>query len=239
MGCPCAHAELVVLETFLRRWYVVAFLAAYLVTSIRDRGVKATFRFAAIATVIAFAAEYTSTHTGFPFGHYAYTGDTRGDETYLSNVPAFVPFSYAVMIYAGRSVATFLIRSKVALVFLGAVATMAVDLVVDPVAVRGSQWFLGDLFHYASRGQWFGVPLTNFGGWILTAAAVLAVDEALGRREEVRPARNGVLLTAGVLAFNIGLAFVIGAPLVGFAGLLVAGIIALGPARTRTLEKVE
>jgi putative membrane protein len=184
---------------------------------------------------VAFAAEYSSTHNGFPFGHYAYTGDTHGDEVYLSNIPAFVPVAYAVMIYAGRSIAVFLTRSRVALVFLGAVATVAVDLIVDPVAVRGSQWFLGDLFHYASHGQWFGVPLTNFGGWVLVAALVIGLDELLGRSEAIRPSRRGILLAAGVIAFNLVLAFAIGATLVGFAGLGVAGIIALGLAG-RTLE---
>ena len=238
MGCPC-NAEIVFLLTLLRRWYVVAFLIAYFATSIPERGVKASLRFFVIASVVAFAAEYTSTHTGFPFGHYAYTGHTRGDELYLSNVPAFVPVSYAVMIYAGRSIATFLTRSKVALVALGAVATTAVDLVVDPVAVRGSQWFLGDLFHYAHDGPWFGVPLTNFAGWILTAGVVLAVDESLGCRESVAPARRGILLATGVLAFNVVLAFAIGAVAVGFASLAATGIMAVGPVRTwRTREPV-
>jgi uncharacterized membrane protein len=238
MGCPC-NAEVAFLLTLLRRWYVVAFLVGYFAASIPERGVKATLRFFVIASVVAFAAEYSSTHNGFPFGHYAYTGDTRGDELYLSNVPAFVPVSYAVMIYAGRSIATFVTRSKVALIAVGAVATMAVDLVVDPVAVRGSHWFLGDLFHYAHHGAWFGVPLTNFAGWVLTAAVVLAIDETLGAREAVAPARRGILLTAGVLVFNVVLAFAIGAVAVGFAALAVAGIIALGPARTwKALEPV-
>ena len=238
MGCPC-NAEIVFLLTLLRRWYVVAFLVGYFATSIPERGVKATLRFFVIASVVAFGAEYTSTHTGFPFGHYAYTGDTRGDELYLSNVPAFVPVSYAVMIYAGRSIATYLTRSKTALVVFGAIATMSVDLVVDPVAVRGSHWFLGNLFHYAHHGPWFGVPLTNFAGWVLTAAVVLAIEEAFGRREAVAPARRGVLLAAGVVAFNVILAFAIGAVAVGFASLAVVGIMALGPVRTwRTREPV-
>jgi putative membrane protein len=219
----------ILLQTLARRWYVVAFLIGYFVVSVPERGVKATLRFAAIATAVAFAAEYSSTHTGFPFGRYAYTGATRGDEAYFSNVPAFVPFSYAVMIYGGRSIATFLTRSKVALVVLGAVATTAIDLVVDPVAVRGSHWFLGDLFHYTHPGPWFGVPLTNFGGWLLTAGAVLAIDEALGRKEAIAPARRGILLTGGVVVFNVVLAFAIGATAVGFASLAVAGIMALGP----------
>jgi len=33
--------------------------------------------------------------TNFPFSHYAYTQTTRGDELFLSNIPAFVPAGYA------------------------------------------------------------------------------------------------------------------------------------------------
>ncbi|MFN2544998.1 MAG: carotenoid biosynthesis protein [Actinomycetota bacterium] len=208
----------------LRRWYVVAFIVGYFAVSVPERGWKASVRFFLIAFGVAFAAEYSSTRNGFPFTHYAYTGATHHDEVYLSNIPAFVPASYAVMIYAGRSLATFLVRSRVALAVAGAVATMAVDLVVDPVAVRGSQWFLGDLFHYASHGPWFGVPLGNFGGWILVALVVIGVDLAAGRREPVRPAPRGALLATAVLAFNTALAFAIGATAVGFAAVGVMGM---------------
>src|SRR5436309_11033138 len=131
------------------------------------------------------------------------------------------------MIYAGRSIATFLTRSKVALVVIGGIATMTVDVVVAPVSVRGSQWFLGDLFRYESHGPWFGVPLGNFGGWVLVAAAVIGLDLLAAGGEPVRPAVRGVLLAAGVIAFDLVLAFAIGATLAGFAGMGVAGIIGL------------
>ena len=228
---------MILLQTLARRWYVVVFLAGYVAASVPERGWKATVRFALIAVGIAFAAEYSSTRNGFPFTHYSYTGDTRGDELYLSNIPAFVPVSYAVMIYAGRAVATLVARTRIALIVLSAVATMALDLVVDPVAVRGSQWFLGNLFHYASHGPWFGVPLSNFGGWVLAAAAVIGLDLVLGPGEPVRPAPRGVALAGGVAAFNLGVAFAVGAIAAGFASLAVVGIMALGLLR-RTPEVV-
>jgi len=261
----------IVLETLLRRWYVVAFVAGYFAASIPERGWKATTRFAVIATGIAFAAEYSSTRNGFPFSHYSYTGSTRGDEVYLSNIPAFVPAGYAVMIYAGRSVATLLIskisqrpasggplrpgdrsslirfaslrgaaaprspaRSRAALVVLGAIATMAIDVIVDPVSVRGSQWFLGDLFRYATPRPWFGVPLANFAGWVLVAAVVIALDLLLSRGQPIRPAIRGLLLAAAVIAFDVAVAFAIGATLVGFAALAVVGIMGLGSWLVRT-----
>src|SRR5207244_7039129 len=134
------------------------------------------------------------------------------------------PAGYAVMIYAGRSLATLVTRSKTALVALGAVATMVIDLIVDPASVRGSQWFLGHLFTYATPKPWFGVPLANFGGWVLVAAVVLALDLLLARREPIVPARLGLALATGILVFDVALAFAIGAEAVGFASLAVMGI---------------
>ena len=219
---------MIVLHTLARRWYVLAFLGGYFVASVRERGWKASLRFAVIAYGIAFAAEFSSTRNGFPFSHYAYSGETHGKELFLSNIPAFVPAGYAVMIYAGRSIATFVTRSRAALVAVGAVATMAIDLVVDPVSVRGSQWFLGHLFTYATPKPWFGVPLANLGGWILVAAAVIALDLLPAPREPIRPAPFGLALAGGVLAFDLALAFAIGAQAVAFASLGVVGIMALG-----------
>jgi uncharacterized membrane protein len=228
----------IVLETLLRRWYVVAFVVGYFAASVPERGWKATIRFALIAYGVAFAAEFSSTRNGFPFSHYTYPGATRGDEVFLSNIPAFVPAGYAVMIYGGRSIATFVARSRAALVVVGAVASTAIDMIVDPVSLRGSQWFLGELYRYATPRPWFGVPLANFGGWVLAAAGVIALDLLFARDEPIREAPRGVALAAGIIAFDVIVAFSIGATGFGFAALGVAGIMGLGLwlVRRRTLE---
>ncbi len=44
---------------------------------------------------------------------------------------------------------------------------MLLDVVIDPLAVRGDRWFLGRVFDYPSGGVYFGVPLSNFAGWLL------------------------------------------------------------------------
>jgi putative membrane protein len=211
-------------ETLLRRWYAFAFLAGYFAASVPERGWKASLRFAAIGFGVAFATEYCSTRTGFPFSSYHYTGKTRGDEVYLSNVPLFVPLSYAVMIYAGRSVGLRVVRGSraIGLVIAGALCTMAIDVVVDPVTLRGEHWFLGDLYSYEGPGHWFGVPLGNFGGWFLVSAVVLAVDLLLSHGDVTAKVKRGVVLAAGVVAFNLAVAFAIGKPLVGLASLALA-----------------
>jgi uncharacterized membrane protein len=81
---------------------------------------------------------------------------------------------------------------------------MLLDVVIDPLAVRGDRWFLGRVFWYPHGGPYFGVPLSNFGGWLLVGAAgvggylLLAGRDALGRKPIM-----GVGLYYGVLAFNL------------------------------------
>ena len=42
---------------------------------------------------------------------------------------------------------------------------MLLDVVIDPVAVRGDRRFLGHIFFYPEGGAYFGVPVFNFAGW--------------------------------------------------------------------------
>jgi putative membrane protein len=44
---------------------------------------------------------------------------------------------------------------------------MLLDVVIDPLAVRGDRWFLGRIFFYPDGGIYFGVPLSNFAGWVV------------------------------------------------------------------------
>jgi putative membrane protein len=51
---------------------------------------------------------------------------------------------------------------------------MLLDVVIDPVAVRGDRWFLGHIFFYPEGGVYFGVPLSNFVGWMILGALGVA-----------------------------------------------------------------
>src|SRR5207249_1520213 len=83
---------------------------------------------------------------------------------------------------------------------------MMLDVVIDPVAVRGDRWFLGDLFHYAQDGVYFGVPLSNFAGWWLVGAIGVFAYEACARAGGSREAGRveaGIALYYAVFVFNL------------------------------------
>ena len=201
---------MILIKTILSRWHAVAFIAAFFWAASSERGWKRALRFWLIASGVALVFELTSTRTGFPYGKYSYTEFTRGDELFIFNVPLFVPLSHAVLMWAGRSIAIvgFRARDRNVIPWLGALGTVLVDLVVDPVGLHGNQWFLGDMYRWENASGYLGVPLWNFLGWYLATWIVLFVDEAfdVGVAQRSFDAVRGVVLALSVMAFSVLLA---------------------------------
>lgn len=179
---------MIVLETLGRRWFAFAFIAAFLWVAWPEGGWRRALRFLAIASVVSFAAEYSSTHNGFPYGRYDYIAHTRGDELYVSNVPLFVPLSFGTVVWAGRALALGArpARSLAGLALLGAGFAALIDFAIDPMTLRGSDWFLGDLYAYRAGGPYFDIPWSNFGGWLLVSTVVIGLDAAIQSWEPLR-----------------------------------------------------
>jgi uncharacterized membrane protein len=195
-----------VLGTLLLRPYVFAFLVAFLAAGASDLGWRRTLAFAAWVWPLAWAAEFTSTRVGVPFGLYHYTGTTRGRELYVADAPLIDALSFTFLAYAAFSLARGALGRRAGLwplALTGGVLMMLLDVVIDPIAVRGERWFLGRIFYYPDGGAYFGVPLSNFAGWMLVGAAaiggyLLLTRDGLG----TRPA-PGMALYYAVLAFNL------------------------------------
>lgn len=235
------------LGTLMLRPYVFVFLAVYLVAAVSRMGWAKTAAFSAIAWAIAYAAEFSSTRNGFPFGMYVYVDATRDRELWLSNVPFFDSLSFTFLCYLGYMLAVFLyaplvtgrgdfqvadtraIRASPRVLVTGAFLTTLLDLVIDPVTVRGERWFLGRIYYYPDGGIHFGVPLSNYGGWFLVACATIATFQVLERRTwptaGVRHLPYGGLLEPliylGIVVFNLTVTFWIGERLLGVVGCLL------------------
>jgi hypothetical protein len=160
----------IALGTLALRPYVFVFLACYLVVSVRDVGWRSTLLFGGWVWLVAWLSEFSSTRTGVPFGLYAYTGATRGQELYVADAPFIDALSFTFLAYAALCLARGVLgrgASPAAVTVLGGLFMMLLDVVIDPVAVRGDRWFLGPIFYYPNGGVYFGVPLSNFAGWML------------------------------------------------------------------------
>jgi uncharacterized membrane protein len=215
--------------TLRLRPYVFVFLVVFLVAAARDLGVGRTALFLLWGWGVACAAEYASTRVGIPFGLYHYTGLTAGVELYISNVPFFDSLSFPFLAYAAFCVSRRALGTGhgAGAVWLAGVLMMLLDVVVDPLAVRGDRWFLGRIFYYPAGGVYFGVPLSNFAGWMLVGWAIVG-GYAIATRLAAHPSDKdgdgstggGVMLYYGVLLFNLALT-----AWIGEWGLLTAGIL--------------
>ncbi|MCC2643596.1 MAG: conserved rane protein of unknown function [Nitrospira sp.] len=249
--------ELVLLlfKTVLFRPYVFIFLAAFLFSAIALIGWPRTWRFWLISWMTAFVCEFSSTRNGIPFGWYHYNDSTVGQELYLSNIPFMDSISFSFLLYAsyclallfllpirspsGTSAAPRLpilkfdlpLRTSWPVFFLTVLFFVYIDMVIDPVALRGDRWFLGKIYYYPVPGLHFGVPIANYAGWAVVGTISLLLYFPLDRRvRSPLPAHQsstthrlllGGGLYYGVLAFNLAVTFWIGETLQGTTGLLM------------------
>ena len=151
--------------TFLLRPYVFGFLAAFLLAGVADLGWRRTLLFGAWVWPLAWLAEFSSTRIGVPFGLYHYTGTTRGQELFMADVPFMDCLSFTFLAYAAFCLARAALAGRRVpaplLALIAGVLMMLLDLVIDPIAVRGDRWFLGRIFYYPHGGVYFGVPLVE------------------------------------------------------------------------------
>lgn len=218
--------------TLLLRPYVFAFLAAFLAAAWRDLGRAATLGLLLWGWAVAFVAEYASTRIGIPFGLYHYTRDTAGRELFLANVPVFDSLSFPFLAYAAWCLARRALSGRggrATVVLLSGLLMMLLDVVIDPLAVRGDRWFLGRIFYYPEGGAYFGVPLSNFVGWAVTGWVIVGGFLVLAGRHARRESspQAGVGLYYGVLGFNLAVTAWIGERTLLAAGVLLHVALAL------------
>ncbi|MBI4211182.1 MAG: carotenoid biosynthesis protein [Deltaproteobacteria bacterium] len=204
--------------SFFKRPYVFAFLVAYLILACRLWGGARTIIWLISGYTIAWASELSSIHNNFPYGEYHYIYENMPGELMNAGVPFFDSLSYPFLIFAGYTTAKFF---KLPPLFFGALFTMLIDVIIDPLATMGDKWFLGQIHYYAHPGIYFGVPLTNFAGWFLVAFAVIGVNELVwsflrGRAQHAAPLPERTLnwlypaFYLGIALFNIAISFWIG-----------------------------
>lgn len=164
--------------TVLKRPYVVIFLLSYLFIAARLISWRWALLFMGSGYGLAFFSEFLSINYGFPYGWYFYKYENLQGEWLFCGVPVWDSVSYVFMNFAGLCVARLSLKnnvSKTKLLFLSAFFVLLLDVVIDPVAHLGAQWFLGDIYYYPNPGFYFDVTLANFAGWFVTSLAINGV----------------------------------------------------------------
>jgi putative membrane protein len=191
--------------SLLLRPYVFAFLVLHLAGASRLLGWRRTAAFTLITWGVALGAEHSSIRTGIPFGWYFYLPKTAEQELWIAGVPFFDSLSFAFLLVASYGLAWFLLSGdrssdrgaceiqakpgeaamrppRMRHLVLTSLLFVLIDMVIDPVALRGERWFLGQIYGYPEPGAYFGVPLANFLGWAVVGATATALYHVWERR---------------------------------------------------------
>ncbi len=230
------------ITSIVHRPYVFIFLAAYLFLAWRRWGWTRTIVWLISGYAIAWLSEFSSINNGFPYGEYHYIYENMPGELMIAGVPFFDSLSYPFLIFAGFTTAEFMLprAKKIWLILAGSTLTMMLDVIIDPVAKLGKQWFLGEIYYYAHPGEYFGIPLTNFAGWFLVPFVVILFNMFIWRFLESRTTYHAPRTTvlnplfyASIALFNIGISFWIGATILGLTSSVILTTMMMIVTRTR------
>lgn len=186
---------------------VVSALAFALVDGAGSYGLRIVLIFTAICVVVGNIVENIGVATGFPYGRY-YFVELMGPK--LFHVPILLGLAYIGMAWVSWNVANLILVGNeapitgprlLALCALASVIMTAWDLAQDPVwatALHGWVWRDG--------GRWFGVPISNYLGWLGTVFCIYALFALYLRRRvasEFKGTPNAVLFYAVCAMGNV------------------------------------
>jgi len=193
--------------------------------------------FFGLSAFVSWAFEQAGVATGLVFGAYHYT-DYLGPK--LGNVPYLITLAWFMMIYPSYVIANLVMDGHatgtragagwlVRLAAVSAVVMTAWDLVVDPILSGPSAraWI------WENGGPYFGIPIQNFLGWLLTTFTVYLAYRAIEQR--VAPPGLGPMGTGAAGPLGTGAAAL---PVVAYglmlasdllSGVEPAGVAIVGP----------
>ena len=161
-------------------------------------GVRLTLAFLAISAATSWVFEEVGVATGLVYGPYHYTAALG---PWLGSVPVLIPLAWFMMIYPSYVLANLIVDGwhvgtpggrghLVGLALLGALVMTAWDLVVDPILAGPTfgAWV------WESGGPYYGVPVQNYLGWIVTAGTIYVLYRSVERRwmpQPVGPVSDG------------------------------------------------
>jgi uncharacterized membrane protein len=170
-----------------------------------------------ICIAITFVIENVGVATGFPFGHYHFEVDA--DLPHVGSIPIIVGPLWFGAGYFSWVVASILLDGAdrrldrlfnvIALPIIAAFVMAQWDLVMDP-----SESTIAGIWIWHDGGADFGVPLSNYLGWLLTAwlfyqAFALYLRRGTVRWQQGTPRSPKLLLIAILFYVSAGLTHVI------------------------------
>ncbi|RYG70939.1 carotenoid biosynthesis protein [bacterium] len=143
----------------------------------------------AVLGLFAVFIETFAIKTGLPYGQFEYR-DKIGSKVF-GLVPWTVPFSWPPLVLGAIALASRIAPKR--LLLATTLILLSFDFVLDPGAVQQEFWV------YKSGGFYYGVPLSNFFGWLISGFIGAWLFQTLsGDKEEIpMPLVSSVMLILG------------------------------------------
>ena len=178
--------------------FVVLFAVPSLFFLVRWLGGDRSVVLLLVLALFSYGVEYVGLVTGFPYGVFGY-GSLMGAKI-AGVLPVLLPFAYLPLVFGACALAVHFARRAWVRVLVATGFLVLFDLVLDPGAVALGLW------SFAAGGWYYGVPLSNFAGWLLSGVFACSLFFALARKRFV-PRQLG-LSALLILSFWTGVALV-------------------------------
>jgi len=171
-------------------------------------GWRKTLVFFVITAAVSWGYEQVGVETGLIYGNYHYT-DYLGQK--IGHVPIIIPLAWFMMIYPSYMIANLIFSKKpflqnnkipkiILLSLLSAGIMTAWDSVIDPYlsGPTVNAWIWED------GGPYFGIPIHNFLGWILTTFSIYTIYRIFeNKTKPILFKINNYYLVLPVLAYGL------------------------------------
>jgi len=144
-------------------------------------GLKLALVILVVFSILPIAIEALGITTGFPYGWFYYS-ENLGYRI-LDLVPWSVAFAFAPLVLGSLSLASYVTKDARLAIPLSALILVWTDLVLDPAAVLLEIWI------WVYPGTYYGIPISNYVGWFLTATLASTILHGVlsGKSVETSP----------------------------------------------------
>ena len=178
-------------------------------------------------SVFAYAIESVGVATGFPYGPFSYN-EALGPKLF-GLVPYLLPVTYVPLVI-GAAAAAWVPNRLAPRILIAALLLVLIDGVLDPGATALGFWT------WTEGGPYYGVPLINSAGWLLSGTVSVALLLSVGRVRTPPP--PGALDSAVLsLAFWTGVAIFSGLTFPATLGLALFALALACRARLKAATK--
>jgi len=180
LGFSTVHGHSVPWLTLIATAFAITHALTYI-------GWRNTFILFGLTYTVSLLFESVGVATGWIYGPYHYTEQLG--PLFLGLVPYLIPLAWFMISYPSLVIAEGILGYRSAgdqwrslrVAVLAAVVMTAWDLVLDPIMVKMGHWV------WEVDGAYFGVPLHNYLGWLVTTFSIFILYKwATGRQAHKR-----------------------------------------------------